>query len=84
MQPIHHLKEIHIVQCWGNNTKEIINVLNMKEHMVFGTGESPWDRLKEGSNQPASHEESAQNKSLAEGAATARLQQQVWTNDREQ
>lgn len=92
-QAINHPAKTHTVIS-VNNRQEIINVLNMKKHMVFRNWRKPVGEARETrgeSGQPASQQDCAQNMSLGEGgccycsmAATAQLQQQVWKSDREQ
>ncbi len=67
-----------------DNRQEIINVLDMREHMVFRNRRTPRG-MAEGESSRHSHKDCAQNKSAKrEGAAAAQLQQQVWKSDREQ
>lgn len=91
---INHPGKIHTVMSMDNR-QEIINVLSMKEHMVFRNRRTPVGELgRRGRVQPAEPQrECAQNKGLRlrEGgccycsmAAMAQLRQQVWKSDREQ
>lgn len=69
-----------------DNRQEIINVLDMKEHMVFRNRRMPVGQTRETKGE-SSHKDCAQNKSLREReggggcycgmAATAQLLQQV-------
>lgn len=86
LQPINHRAKIHTAMSMDNG-QEIINVLNMKKHMVFSNRRMPVGWLggggRTGRVRPAT-KTVPKTRAYRRGGCLGSAQQQVWRSDKEQ